>query len=102
MSDAADFDKRKAELWRHVVEGQPLASDDSVNSPVHYNSAGTECIEAMSAMVEPSEVPPHEAYCWQNAFKYLWRWPYKNGLEDLKKARWYIDRLIYLKERIGQ
>ena len=30
----------------------------------------------------------------QNSFKYLWRWPYKNGLEDLKKARWYLDRLI--------
>ncbi len=37
---------------------------------------------------------PNEAYCWQNSFKYLWRFPYKNGLEDLHKARWYIDRLI--------
>ena len=48
----------------------------------------------MKAMSQGSYVEPHQAYCWQNAFKYLWRWPYKNGIEDLQKARWYIDRLI--------
>jgi hypothetical protein len=48
----------------------------------------------MEAMSEGAKVAPHAAYCWQNAFKYLWRWPYKNGLEDLKKCRWYLDRLI--------
>jgi len=35
-----------------------------------------------------------EAFCTANALKYLWRWKAKNGVEDLKKARWYIDRLI--------
>ena len=50
---------------------------------------------AMEAMVEGADVAPHAAYCWQNAFKYLWRWPYKSKpLEDLKKARWYLNRLI--------
>jgi hypothetical protein len=48
----------------------------------------------MEALVEGSDCEPHVAYCWQNAFKYLWRWPYKGGLEDLKKARWYLDRMI--------
>ena len=68
---------------------------DLVNKPPHYNRAGIECIDAMEAMVEGSEVSPHAAYCWQNSFKYLWRWPYKTKpLEDLKKARWYLDRLI--------
>lgn len=67
---------------------------DSVNHPIHYNAAGIECIDAMEAMVSEANVDTHVAYCWQNAFKYLWRWPYKNGLEDLKKARWYIDRII--------
>lgn len=67
---------------------------DNVNHPSHYNQSGIECIDAMKAMTEGTSVGPHAAYCWQNSFKYLWRWPYKNGLEDLKKARWYLDRLI--------
>ena len=72
----------------------PNPQMDVLNKPLHYNTAGIECIDEMSAMSEGANVKPHQAYCWQNAFKYLWRWPYKNGLEDLKKARWYIDRLI--------
>ena len=48
----------------------------------------------MKAMSEGADIPSHQAYCWQNSFKYLWRWPYKNGIEDLKKARWYLERLI--------
>jgi hypothetical protein len=72
---------------------------DLVNNPPHYNAAGIECIDAMEAMVQGANVPAHESYCWQNAFKYLWRFPYKNGLEDLQKARWYIDRLISHLER---
>lgn len=69
-------------------------SSDMVNSPAHYNST-IECIDAMEAMVDGAAVPAHAAYCWQNAFKYLWRWPYKaKPLEDLKKSRWYLDRLI--------
>ena len=67
---------------------------DVVNKPPHYNTSGLECIDAMAAMVEDSDVSAHIAYCWQNSFKYLWRWPYKNGLEDLKKARWYLDRIM--------
>lgn len=67
---------------------------DMVNSPPHYNQT-IECIDAMEAMSAGSGVAPHAAYCWQNSFKYLWRWPYKDKpLEDLKKARWYLDRLI--------
>lgn len=71
-----------------------FAPADMVNNPAHYNQAGIECIDAMQAMVEGADVQPHASYCWQNSFKYLWRWPYKNGVEDLKKARWYLDRLI--------
>lgn len=66
---------------------------DPVNSPPHYNKT-IECIDAMAAMADSCDIPAHQAYCWQNAFKYLWRWPYKNRAEDLKKCRWYLDRLI--------
>lgn len=76
-----------------------MAGDkDMVNSPPHYNASSIECIDAMKAMSQANDaswnVSNHMAYCWQNAFKYLWRWPYKNGVEDLKKCRWYLDRLI--------
>ena len=66
---------------------------DVVNHPPHYQSS-IECIDAMEAMSSGCSIPSHQSYCWQNCFKYLWRWPYKNGLEDLRKARWYLDRLI--------
>ena len=67
---------------------------DVVNKPPHYNTSNIECIDAMAAMVEDADVTAHEAYCWQNSCKYLWRWNYKNGIEDLQKAKWYIERLI--------
>jgi len=69
---------------------------DLVNQPPHYNKSSIECIDAMAAMSESANevLTAHQAYCWQNAFKYLWRFPYKNGAEDLKKAQWYLDRLL--------
>jgi hypothetical protein len=71
------------------------STPDVVNNPPHYNEGTIECIDAMKAMADGVlNVSAHEAYCWQNAFKYLWRWPYKAGVEDLKKCRWYLDRLI--------
>jgi len=73
----------------------PSNSDTTmVDKPPHYNQSTIECLDAMEAMVKSSKVPSHQAYCWQNSFKYLWRWHYKNGVEDLKKCRWYLDRLI--------
>ena len=64
---------------------------DPVNKPIHYNQAGIECIEAIEAMTEnmSGATAPHAA----NVLKYLWRHEYKNGLEDIRKAKWYLDRL---------
>ena len=65
---------------------------DMVNHPVHYNQGGIECIDALkAATVSKTGI---EAVCTANAIKYLWRYEEKNGIEDVKKARWYIDRLI--------
>lgn len=63
---------------------------DMVNQPPHYNQAGIECIEAIRAATSEG----YEFYLQGNILKYLWRYKYKNGLEDLKKARWYLDKLI--------
>lgn len=64
---------------------------DPVNHPAHYTSGGIECIDAMQAAFGAEVV---KDFCLCNAFKYLWRHRSKNGVEDLKKARWYLNRLI--------
>lgn len=66
-------------------------TNDVVNEPAHYQGR-VECIEAIEAATAGLE--GIEAVCTANALKYLWRWKRKNGVEDLRKARWYIDKLI--------
>lgn len=67
--------------------------DDMVNRPGHYISdTGIETIDVIEAFTKDLE--PFEAYCTGNIIKYICRWKHKNGLEDLKKARWYINRLL--------
>lgn len=63
---------------------------DMVNHPPHYNQHGVECIEAIQAMTDDG----FEAYLQGNIMKYLWRYKYKNGLQDLRKAEWYLAKLI--------
>ena len=64
---------------------------DMVNSPPHYNQTGIECIHAISAATDIG----FKYYLQGNVMKYLWRFDYKDKpLEDLQKAKWYLDRLI--------
>lgn len=65
---------------------------DNVNHPNHYTQGNVECIDALKAAT--SNLKGIEVICTANAIKYLWRWKDKNGIEDLNKAKWYIDRLI--------
>ena len=84
-------------------DGNELAADtnvghtekpDMVNQPPHYTAGGIECADALDAMVSVYPDPNAAALAWQVG-KYIWRHPLKwNPLEDLKKARWYLDRLI--------
>lgn len=77
---------------REVVEkyGEDV-KPDPVNRPARYTSGGIECIDAMQAAFGVEAV---KDFCLCNAFKYLWRHRNKNGVEDLKKCRWYLNRLI--------
>lgn len=65
---------------------------DNVNHPSHYTGGKVECIDALEAATV--DLQGIEAVCTANAIKYLWRWKKKNGVEDLEKARWYINKLI--------
>jgi hypothetical protein len=68
------------------------ATTDNVNHPNHYTQGGVECIDALEAATV--DLCGIEAVCTANTIKYLWRWKRKNGLEDLRKAKWYLTRLI--------
>ena len=91
---------RHEEYMRKRMEQESMASmqgaanaawaQDMVNSPPHYNQAGIECIDAIRAATGDG----YEYYLQGNIIKYLWRYRYKNGVQDLEKAQWYLQKLI--------
>ena len=68
--------------------------NDMVNHPPHYNQHGIECIDAIQACTGDG----FKSYLQGNILKYLWRYDYKTGVEDLKKAQWYLAKLIEIKD----
>jgi len=68
---------------------------DNVNHPKHYGNGNIECIDYIKDFVNPDE---YQGYLRGNIAKYLHRFPYKNGVEDLKKARVYLSWLIEAQE----
>jgi|TARA_R100001460_G_scaffold14_6_gene81 hypothetical protein len=69
--------------------------EDVVNKPKHYNQGDIECIDAIEAMLTHEEFV---GYLRGNSLKYRWRFRYKNGIEDLRKAEWYEKRLLKVLE----
>lgn len=63
--------------------------EDVVNHPKHYESGNYECINEMLKDIGKENVL---GFCLGNAYKYLWRSAHKNGLEDIKKAKWYLNK----------
>ena len=63
---------------------------DAIN-PSHYKQGGIECIDAIKASMKYEEFA---GYLKGNIIKYLWRYKDKNGVEDLRKAAWYLEKLI--------
>ena len=77
-------------------EEPPVIQEDTVNHPSHYiDGGGVECIEAIESALTSEE---YRGYLKGNIQKYVWRERHKGGTESLKKARWYLDRLIQLGE----
>mgnify|MGYP001050643255 FL=1 len=65
--------------------------NDIINHPDHYTVGGIETIDFIQAKMSPEEF---KGYLTGNILKYITRYKHKNGLEDLKKAQWYLDKLI--------
>lgn len=60
---------------------------DATN-PDYYKHGNLQCIEVVGCFANTQDL------CVGSIIQYLWRWRGKNGLEDLQKARWYLDKLI--------
>ena len=69
--------------WRAIVS--------NVEHPKHYNNGSVECIDALASALSKEQMI---GFCIGNAIKYLWRHQHKGKIEDLKKARFYIDWVI--------
>lgn len=68
-------------------------AEDLVNHPAHYISeTGLETIDVIEAFT--FDLKGLEAVCTANIIKYICRWKHKNGLQDLEKAQWYLNKLI--------
>lgn len=63
--------------------------NDTVNHPAHYTQGGIECIDVLEQLAADG----HD-FRILNAIKYLWRYRHKGGEESLRKAVWYIERVL--------
>ena len=79
--------------WR-----KPRSTGESVDktNPTYYKKGKFECIDVLEELLQG--VSGATAFCLGNCIKYLWRFNQKTGIEDLKKARWYLDKLITNKD----
>ena len=69
--------------------------NDNVSHPAHYCTGKFECIEVMTEVFGIEAV---QAFSRLNAFKYLYRTDRKNGVEDIRKANWYLNKYLELEE----
>lgn len=74
-----------------------MFDDEKVNHPSHYTKGNIECIDAIAEATK--DLRGIRATDTGNVIKYMWRWNYKNGVEDLKKAQWYLNHLIEKEEK---
>ena len=78
--------------WKELVSE---FDSDMVNHPPHYGTGKIECIDYIEDFLTEEE---WIGYLRGNIAKYLHRWRYKSGLQDLEKAAWYMDRLQLTQE----
>ena len=87
-----EWDRVRTKVNPDYVDPYDMPPNDPVNSPSHYNSGDIECIDAIEASMS---IEAFKGYLKGNVEKYVWRMSYKGRpVEDLRKARFYLDRLI--------
>lgn len=90
------YKNSKARLDGNHLKNEDIKMDDNgpdmVNHPQHYTQGGIECIDALKAATVGKR--GIEAVCVANIIKYCWRYEEKNGIEDVRKAKFYIERLL--------
>ena len=73
---------------------------NKVDHPEHYNFGKMETLDLIDNFSTPEE---YDGFLKGNIIKYLHRYNFKNGLEDLEKAQWYLNKLIdVFKERMEE
>ena len=77
-----------------MVTGSTPNENNPVTHPSHYTQGNIECIDAMVSAFGKEATAN---FCHLNAFKYLWRTEHKNGLQDIDKAIWYLNKYKELK-----
>lgn len=83
--------------WDREIPGtEPTPQNDNVNHPNHYTHGGIECIDAMESAFGIEAV---QHFCACNAFKYIFRFLHKNGMEDIDKAIWYLNKFKALEDK---
>lgn len=74
----------------------------TINHPQHYNNGALETIDVIDDVAKHAGYTSEEMFYVGNVLKYVMRAPSKNEVEDLEKARWYLDRLINKEETRGK
>ena len=87
--DLKDIEKLKDDAMKEAFMNVP--ENDNVNHPNHYIHGKYETIEVLKDWLTPGQF---EGFCLGNVMKYLSRWENKGGIEDLKKASWYLNCII--------
>lgn len=90
-ADSYGFKLPEGKWYPDIEEVKKDTSTDMVNHPAHYTAGSIECIDAIKASMTKEQFA---GYLKGNSMKYMWRYQHKGGVEDLQKARWYLDRLI--------
>jgi hypothetical protein len=78
-------------VMNYIASIQNKLPEDKVNNPSHYTQGGIETIDYLKAKLSKEEFI---GFCKGNVFKYLSREALKNGKEDMKKAQWYLNKMI--------
>ena len=92
----SDFQEMTDFECRVKDAAQCVPMTNRVDHPVHYNTGGIETIDYLESALTPDE---YVGFLKGNILKYLSRERFKNGIEDCKKAKWYMDRLVSFSEK---